>query len=92
MDAGQLVKLAPQQAESWYARGVARLGLGREREVIADFEHAEGIRPELVYVTETHAAALASLGDPRADSEIAAAREQRERHSDCAPCLDPFRY
>jgi len=92
-DASHLVAAAQQQAESYYARGVALAGLGRDREAVADFERAERMRPELVYVREAGARAWARLGDAgRAAAERAAADSVRGEGGRYAVCQDPFRY
>ncbi|MFI5371095.1 MAG: hypothetical protein ACHQ52_06010 [Candidatus Eisenbacteria bacterium] len=43
-DTAQQAGAAPQRAESYYARGVARALLGRDRDVIADFDRAAAAR------------------------------------------------
>jgi tetratricopeptide (TPR) repeat protein len=92
-DADHLVATAPQQAESFYARGVALGMLGRYPEARADFYRAARIRPELVYVRDATARTDVYLGDDLlAAAHRRVADSLRAERSGCAVCLDPFRY
>jgi tetratricopeptide (TPR) repeat protein len=92
-DAEHLLQLAPQQAESHYARGVALLALGRDRDAVPEFDAALRIRPELAYVFEARALAHERLDlAEQAAADRAAFVEVTERQRNCAPCRDPYRY
>jgi tetratricopeptide (TPR) repeat protein len=87
------VSTAPQQGESYYARGTALALVGRDREAVADFDRAAAIRPELAYVVEARARSHERLGDAvRAQADRDDFERLRDEHSGCALCLDPFRY
>jgi tetratricopeptide (TPR) repeat protein len=92
-DAEHLVALSPQVASSYYARGVALAGLGRGREALRDFDEALRRQPELVYPMYARADVLERLDryDESVSIREAAKRRQLEQ-SNCALCLDPFRY
>ena len=92
-DAERLVALDPQDARSYYARGVALAKLGRDREALADFDDALRRRPELVYPLGARADARERLCDPaRAAADRAEAARKQAEHPAYAVCLDTFRY
>ena len=92
-DAEHLVAQVPQQAESFYARGVALALLDRDREAVADFDRAIGIRTDLVYILEARIESLERLGEgTRANLDRQSLERLRVEHDGCAACLDPFRY
>ena len=92
-DAGRLVRLVPQQAESHYALGMALQGMGRLGEALRAFDEALVRRPELIYPLRARADVYERLGDMKraADDRAEAARREAE-HSGYAVSLDPFRY
>ena len=74
-------------------RSAALSLLDRDRDAIADFDRAAIIRPELVYVIEARARALAGIGDSaRAGRDREALARLRADRARCTPCLDPFHY
>ena len=90
-DPKHLVGVVPQQAESYYARGVALALLQRDREAVRDFDRAAEMRPELVYVIETRLAVLERLGETeRAAVDRDTFERLRAEKSGCPSCLDPF--
>jgi tetratricopeptide (TPR) repeat protein len=92
-DAQRLVTLVPQQGESYYARGVALSGLGRDRDAIADFDESLRRKPELIYPLRARATSYDRLGDSgRAAADRDEARRREERQPNYAVSLDPFRY
>ena len=81
----------PQQAQTWHARGVARLALGQPREAIADFDHALDAQPELAYVWSARADARERLGDAQgAAADRAEAARMAQEKAGCGNCLDPW--
>jgi hypothetical protein len=72
---------------------VALALVGRDRDAVADFDRARGIRPELVYVVEARARSWERLGDDaRAAADRDSATRLRSENAHCALCVDPFRY
>jgi tetratricopeptide (TPR) repeat protein len=92
-DAKRLLAMVPQQAETYYAMGVALAGLGHAREAVGAFDESLRRRPELIYPLRDRAAAYSNLGDTlRAVADFAELIRRKRDDSNCAPCVDPFRY
>jgi tetratricopeptide (TPR) repeat protein len=92
-DARALLRMAPQQGETYYALGQALAGLERYREAIQAYDESLRRRPELIYPLQGRAEAYSRSGDERraaADLEEVARLERDGRPM--AACIDPFRY
>lgn len=93
-DGEWMVAHTPQDAESFYARGMALAGLRRAREAVADFDEVLRRRPELIYPLAARAEVYELLGDAiraQADRAEFARRSQGEGGCrGCGVCVDPL--